>query len=128
MRRRNRKNRRRGNVVIPDLLTGIRDRADHFSSSHRRRVIVGIKIALAALVIYAFATGPAGFLRLFGLYREGQKLHAEDRRLTAEIVQLQNIRRYLELDTTYIEKVAREDYGFSRPDEIIYREPQAEED
>lgn len=120
--RKNRKNRRKGKVVIPDLLANVRHRADHFGNANRRRLIGGIKLALAALVVYAFAVGPTGFMRLIGLYREQRDLRAEDQQLNAEIVRLENIRRGLEIDTCYIEKIAREDYGLSRPDEIIYLE------
>ena len=120
MTRKNKKIRRRGKVIIPDLLNNL-------GNANRRRVIKGIKLALIALVIYAFASGPTGSLRLVNLYREGQELRAEDRRLTVEIMQLDNIRRYLEVDTTYIEKIAREDYGYSRPEEIIYLESEIDE-
>ena len=120
--RRNRKNRRKGKVVIPDLLASIRRSADHFGNANRRRMIVFVKLALAALLVYAFAAGPTGFMRLVGLYQEQNELRAEDRQLNAEIVRLENTRRGLESDTSYIEKIAREDYGLSRPDEIIYLE------
>lgn len=126
MNRKNKKIRRRGKVIIPDLLNNLGDRAGRLGDANRRRAIKMVKLVLIALVIYAFASGPTGSVRLVNLYREGQKLRAEDRQLTVEIMQLDNIRRYLEVDTTYLEKVAREDYGFSRPEEIIYLDPEIE--
>jgi len=127
MARKNKKIRRRGKVIIPDLLNNLGNRAGRLGNTNRHRVIKGVKLASIALVIYAFASGPTGFLRLANLFREGQELRAEDRRLTVEIMQLDNIRRYLEIDTTYIEKIAREDYGYSRPEEIIYLESEIDE-
>jgi cell division protein FtsB len=124
MARKNKKIRRRGKVIIPDLLNNLGNQAGRLGSANRRRVIKGIKLVLIALVVYAFASGPTGSVRLVKLYLERQELRAEDRRLTVEIMQLDNIRRYLETDTTYLEKVAREDYGFSHPEEIIYLEPE----
>ena len=92
----------------------------------RRRAAATIKIGVLALVVYGFATGQEGTVRLVKLYRERQQLQDEERRITAEIVQLDNVCRYLETDTAYIEQIAREDYGLSRPNEIIYLDAQAQ--
>lgn len=91
---------------------------------HRRRVVLAIRLAVAAIIVYAFAVGPVGSIRLVNLSREKNHLDTENHRLTAELVQLDNIRRRLETDTTYIEKIAREEYGLSRPGEVIYLEPE----
>jgi len=101
-------------------MSNIRQRADYFGNANKRRLIIGIKLALAGLLVYAFAAGPTGFVRLVGLGQEDPELRAEDKQLSVDIINLDNIRRGLECDTTYIEKIARENYGLSRPDEIIY--------
>jgi cell division protein FtsB len=124
MARKNRKIRREGKVIIPDLMANLSYRASHLPLRQRRLLVNGIKLAVLAVVVYAFAAGPGGFMRLRDLYAEQNALQAEDCRLSVEIVQLDNIRQSLETDTSYIEKIAREDYGYSRPDEIIYFEPE----
>jgi cell division protein FtsB len=118
--RTNRKNRRLGKVILPDLVSNIRRRADNLAGSRKRRLVVAVKLAFAGLLVYAFAAGPTGVARLVNLYTEDRQLQAVDRQLTAEIICLENTRRGLESDTSYIEKIAREDYGLSRPNEIIY--------
>jgi len=118
--RKNRKNRRKGKVILPELTSNLRRPVDYLGGAYKRPLIRGIKLALAGLLIYGFAAGPTGIVRLVGLYREDRQLHAEEQQLTAEIICLENLRRGLESDTTYLEKIAREEYGLSRPDEIIY--------
>ena len=124
--RRNRKIRREGKVLIPDLMANLGRRASHLPVYQRRRLIIALRLAVLVVIVYAFAAGSGGFLRLRNLYAERAGLQEEDLRLSAEVVHLDNIRRGLETDTTYIEKVAREDYGYSRPGEIIYYEPETE--
>jgi len=127
MARKNRKIRREGKIIIPDLMASLGHRASHLPVHQRRMLVNGILLAVLALVLYAFAAGPGGFLRLRELYAEQETLQTEDQQLGVEIVRLDNIRRGLEVDTCYIEKIAREDYGYSRPDEIIYLEPEPEQ-
>ena len=128
MARRNRKTNRRGKVVIPDLLANLGDRTARFTAANRRGVKILIKLVMLALIVYFFAAGPHGSVRLYKLFQQRQQLEAEDRRLTAEVVYLENIRYSLEVDTTYIEQVARVDYGFSKPNEIIYSDPPPADD
>lgn len=71
-----------------------------------------------SLLIYVFSPN---FLRLTKVYRqlhvledEIEKLQAQNQRFQEEIYSLKN-------DPTYIEKVAREELGMSRPKEIIYK-------
>ena len=122
-RRKNRKLPRWRKILVPELTNGQMARP---GSPLRRRAAATIKIGVLALVVYGFATGQEGTVRLVKLYRERQQLQDEERRITAEIVQLDNVCRYLETDTAYIEQIAREDYGLSRPNEIIYLDAQAQ--
>jgi len=128
MARRNKKIRREGKVIIPDLMANLSYRASHLPVRRRRLLFNGIKLAVLALVVYAFAADPGGFLRLRELYAEHEALQTEDQQLGVKIVEMDNVRRSLEVDTSYIEKIAREDYGYSRPDEIIYLEPEPEQE
>jgi len=124
-RRKNRKLPKWRKVLVPEFSSSAAGSRTNPATSVRRRVISIIKFGVLVLVIYGFAAGPAGSVRLIKLYRDRQKLQAETRRITAEVVQLENIRRYLETDMSYIEQVAREDYGLSRPNETIYLDAQA---
>jgi cell division protein FtsB len=107
-------------VIVPDLSISVAGRKRETGGALWRSVIPWVRLGFLAAIVYGFAAGPVGFVRLINLYREEKQLKAEERRITAEVVQLENIRRYLESDTTYIEQIAREDYGLSRPGEVIY--------
>ena len=111
-------------MVVPDLLASLGQFTGPPGSISRRRLVVLVRLGVLALVIFLFASGPEGTVRLWNLRTENQELTRENRQLAAEIFQLENITRYLESDTAYIEKVAREEYGYAKPDEIIYLKPE----
>ena len=122
--RRNQKIKRRGKVVIPDLLANLGQFTGPPGSASRRRVVFWVRLGVLALVVFLFASGPKGTIRMWNLWQEQDKLQAENRQLGAEIVQLENVTHYLETDTTYIEKIARADSGYATPDAIIYLRPE----
>ncbi len=85
-------------------------------------------LLLAAGAIYAFAFGDGGGIRILTLMQERSaldtqlaQLNSQAEALAAEVEQLRN-------DEFHIEKVAREKYGFARPDETVYKLIPAPED
>ncbi len=94
----------------------------------QRAIVLASVIALIALVVGSFF-GDRGILNLWTertrtlvLAREVDGLRAENARLTAEI-------RALRSDPRAVEKLAREELGLARPDEmvIVLRGPGATE-
>lgn len=61
------------------------------------------------------------FLRLTKAYRQVQTLEDEIRRLQAQNQVYQDEIYALKTDPIYIEKVARDELGMSKPKEIIYK-------
>lgn len=78
-------------------------------------------VLLLAGLVYAFAGGDDS---LFQIWRKGQELEvleAQVARLQAENDSLKQVLWKLQNDLDYVEKVAREEYGMSKPGERIYR-------
>jgi len=75
----------------------------------------------ALFVLYTFLGGPYGIIHYQHLRNKQAKLKAEQRELVAEMVDLEQEINRLQDDTLYIEKIAREKYGFARKGERIYR-------
>ncbi len=120
--KRNRKIKRTGKVIIPDLLANLPRAYGNGGRPVRRRLFLAVRLGLLILLAYAFLSGPTGFVRLVNLCVEQDNLRAEERVLDTEIINRQTICKALESDTTYLEKIAREEYGFARPGEKIYLE------
>ena len=83
-----------------------------------RRGLVWGAILFAA---YTYLGGPHGFINYRKLKNEEQALLNRRRELTARAVDLEGQIARLRTDTLYIEQVARERYGFARPDERVYK-------
>lgn len=80
--------------------------------------------ALLAGVLFLLVTffgGDYGFLRLRQLQKKKQALQMHYKQVQAEILQLELEKNLLQNDPFYIEKIAREKYGLSRPGERVYR-------
>ena len=75
----------------------------------------------ALFSLYALVGGPYGFIRYQLLLNQHAGRLQESRRLTTEIMDLEQEILRLTEDTLYIEKVARERYGFARPNERVYK-------
>lgn len=72
-------------------------------------------------VAYTFLGGPFGFIHYRQVKNQHRKLEQEEQRLLAAMVDLEQEINRLKNDTLYIEKVARERYGFARKGERIYK-------
>jgi len=72
-------------------------------------------------VAYNFLGGPFGFIHYRQIKNRHRELEMKEQRLLAEMVDLEQEINRLKGDTLYIEKVARERYGFARKGERIYK-------
>jgi len=80
-------------------------------------------VVLALFLLYQALFGGRGLWRIFRLHREhgrlvakALELEAENQRLRERIERLQD-----EADTYELERLAREELGLLRPDEVVYR-------
>lgn len=77
----------------------------------------------AVLLLFSLFTafGDRGFIHLWRLRQEKRKLDHENFLLQRENEVLRERIRRLRHDNLYLEKVVREELGFTRPGEIVYR-------
>jgi cell division protein FtsB len=79
-----------------------------------------LSLSLAALVLNCLfgRSGPRDLLRLSAerahMIEENSRLRDENKRLEAQIIQLRT-------DPNYLQRMIREELGYSRPDELVYR-------
>ena len=78
-----------------------------------------VLIAFGALIVIYFYW--PNFVKLHRLSKREQTLRAEIERLERENQHLRDRIFALEHDPVYVEKVARDELGLSRPDEVIYK-------
>ena len=97
-----------------NLLAAIRRRA---RVQRARRVLFWGGLVF---LLYVFIGGPYGLIKYQKLGAQEHRLQEEQRRMTADIADLELEISRLKDDTLYIEKVARERYGYARPDERVY--------
>ena len=71
--------------------------------------------------LYALVGGPHGFIRYQQLKNQYAGFEIDSRRMTAEMLDLEQEIKRLTEDTLYIEKVARERHGYARPGERVYK-------
>ena len=77
-----------------------------------------LAVIALSLLIYVFSPN---FLRLTRVYRQLQILEDEIEKLQVQNQEFQDEIYSLKNDPIYIEKVAREELGMSKPKEIIYK-------
>jgi cell division protein FtsB len=80
-----------------------------------------LALLLLAGLVYAFAGGEDSIYRIWRKGHELEALQAQVDRLQAENDSLRQVLWKLENDMDFVEKVAREEYGMSKPGERIYR-------
>jgi cell division protein FtsB len=78
-------------------------------------------LACYALLVVSTLTGERGLLHLWKLRQEQRVLEAQVFALLRENEDLRSRIRRLQTDDEFFEKVAREELGFVRKGEIIYR-------
>jgi cell division protein FtsB len=91
------------------------------SSALRRQWLTLILASLLAALGLNGMHGPAGALDLMDLARHRTRLIAEIERLKAENAQLETQAARLRTDDTYVQRLIREELGYARPDEFVYR-------
>lgn len=79
---------------------------------------IALTLIIVSVLIYLFSPN---FLRLTKAYRQIQVLQDEIRTLQVQNQKIQDEIYSLKYDPIYIEKVAREDLGMSKPKEVIYK-------
>jgi cell division protein FtsB len=77
--------------------------------------------SLAGLAVYSYVGGPHGLVRYQKLKNQERELNLQYRELAGQAVALEEEIWRLENDTLYIEKVARERFGWTHKGERIFR-------
>jgi len=78
-------------------------------------------MAGSIVLMYLFATGNFGFLRILSLYEKRENLIRENRYLTVVQADLEWRKRELAKNPAMVEKVAREKIGLVKKGEILYK-------
>lgn len=80
--------------------------------------------ALVLLVLFAFAfVGDKGVLRLIKTYNQRSDLQQQVDKLAAENLRLKKEIEGLQTDYRTIERIARQELGMVRKDEVVYQFP-----
>jgi cell division protein FtsB len=87
----------------------------------RQRVALGIATAMSVALILAVVFGSRGLLHLRALTIEQEELGRQIALLLHENEQLRDRIHRLRTDDRTLERLAREQLGFTRPGEVIYR-------
>lgn len=77
-------------------------------------------VILSAIIIFFAITGEYGYLHLKNLEKEKIALEKKNRELNSEIVKLKSEIYSLENNDYSLEKVAREELGLAKENEIVY--------
>ena len=97
----------------------------------RQRVVLAVAALCSMALITAFLFGSRGLLHLRALGDEQRDLDKRIAVLLHENEQLRERIHRLRTDDRALERLAREQLGFTRPGEVIYRfgnRPESEED
>jgi len=78
------------------------------------------------LIAYWTIFGDNGILKLRKIEQESEKVKAASEKIKAENERLKKEIKLLQEDRKYVEKVAREELGMTRQNEIIYKKKQAD--
>ncbi len=82
-----------------------------------KRILVGVFLII---VVYFLFGGEYNIYNLWKIRQKEKDLRAEIRRSVQEREQLTTEIQMLKNDSTYIEKIAREEFKMGKPDEKIY--------
>jgi cell division protein FtsB len=99
------------------FVSRIRDRALGSKKSFR----LFLWMAGSIVLLYLFATGNFGFLRILSLYEKRENLIRENRYLTVVQADLEWRKRELAKNPALVEKVAREKLGLAKKGEVLYK-------
>ncbi|MBM4116525.1 septum formation initiator family protein [bacterium] len=84
------------------------------------RTFKGALLLLGVVLLYLLLLGDAGWIRQTQLQNRRSALVAEIQRLEAKSAALESEARRLEQDPAYRERIAREEWGYKRTDEVVY--------
>src|SRR3972149_4301596 len=98
-------------VVLAKLTRRLASALPH---SRLKRFII---LAGIIFLIFTYFSGDFGFIRMMRLKQKKKNLELQFKKLQAEVLQLEREKNLLQSDPYYLEKIAREKYGLSRPDE-----------
>ena len=90
-------------------------------SSHSRRRWPWLVLIIVAVTIVAAATGDQGLIRLFELRSDYARILGQNGELQADNARLEAEVKELREDPEAIEKIAREELGMVKQDEIVYQ-------
>jgi cell division protein FtsB len=88
--------------------------------NRRKRARNLIILVLFSLLLIFFASGPRGTYQLFHFYQQKTALEQEIKNLQLKKVELEYLKKKIENDPAYIEKIAREKYKMKKKDEQVY--------
>jgi len=97
------------------------DRVKEKGKNKKKTIKRILFLLIAAFVAYSFFSGPYGFLTIFSLLKEKKALEIESKKLSAELMDLENKKEKLKSDTLFLEKQARERLGMAKENERIYK-------
>jgi len=80
-----------------------------------------ILFGLVTLIIIFFVSGPRGSYQLLKFTYQKHTLEMEIEQLQRKKAELENIKKKIETDPAYIEKIAREKYKMKKKDEQVYQ-------
>ena len=87
----------------------------------RRYTYLIVLVFMILLIAYYTIFGERGILKTRKLGRNLENIRASTQRLKEENEGLKREIRLLQEDDDYVEKIAREELGLAREDEIIYK-------
>jgi cell division protein FtsB len=87
----------------------------------RRRFLRALIVIGILWAGYGIIAGEAGLIRIWSLKEEARDLERNIAALKQETEEIRRQHELLETDPEFLEKVARENYGLAREDEIVFR-------
>ena len=88
---------------------------------NRYRLIAWGGVAMFLLLSFLAMVGDRGFLEVYEFNRHLGRLHSQIKIREQENTRLRSVTQALKDDPFQVEKLAREDLGLVRPDELIFQ-------
>ena len=86
----------------------------------KRKLIILASVALGAALLWSLVMGEMGLVKYFRMKHQETALRAEIGHLRQDNRRLLQEVRALKYDAAYLERLARDKIGLSRPGEIVY--------
>ncbi|MBC8399921.1 MAG: septum formation initiator family protein [Candidatus Marinimicrobia bacterium] len=91
------------------------------NSAKQRRIIRGILITSAVILLIIFFFGDHGLYQLYRVRSEREQIKREIEHLRTERIRLEGKKQQLENDFEYIERLARERYRMAKKGEKVFK-------